>query len=100
VYGEACNCVEKAVVDGLLLSKGGKQGKTPKEFSINTVFLPAVKRTIVSRDPSFLRELSALAALMEFVDRGPGTLVELDSVIISEKILETCRAQPRGSKKE
>jgi len=100
VYLEACNCLEKAVADGLLLTKGGKQGKTPKEFSINIVFLPAVKRTIVGRDPSILKELSALAPLMEFVDRGPQARVEVDSVIISEKVLETCRAPDRGSKKD
>jgi hypothetical protein len=96
VYSEALDCMERALTDGLLLTKGGSQGKTPKEFSINTKFLPGVKRAMTARDVSALREFAELTSLMDFVDNGPDTLITLDGVIISEKVLMICREPVRG----
>lgn len=90
VYGEAAACLEHAC-GGLLLTKGGKQGATRKEWSINTAHLSAVKRAMLERSLNPLRSEPALRALMEYVDRGPTVLVQIDGVIISERVLAICR---------
>jgi len=90
VYGEAVDCLERA--DGtLLITKGGSQGKTPKEWCINTAYLPAVKRAAVARSLDPFREERSLTALMDYIDRGPPDLEQVDDQIVSEKILFICR---------
>jgi hypothetical protein len=88
VYGEALACLASAS-GTLLLKKGGSQ--TRKEWCINTAYLPAVKRAIVGRNLDPLRAEPDLGDLMAFVDGGPEEIVEVDSVIISEKVVATCR---------
>jgi hypothetical protein len=91
VYGEACDCMERFFTAGLLLTKGGKQGKTPKEWSVNTEYLPAVKRSICDRNLDPLRAEASLAAFMIYIDGGPNESVVIDDVIVSERVLSVCR---------
>jgi hypothetical protein len=78
---------------GLLLTKGANQGKTPKGWSINTAYLPAVKQAIIERSLAPLRAHVALADLMAFIDRQhtEGDLILVDSTIVSERVLAICR---------
>lgn len=82
--GEVLNCP-------LFISKGGKQGATPKEWSIRLKFLPAVKRAITKRSLDPLREEPELAALLGSIARDGGEPVEIDDGIISEKVRAICR---------
>jgi hypothetical protein len=93
VYGEALTCIDRAV-GTLLLTKGGSQGKTKKEWSINTGFLPAVKRAIVEGSFAPLRAEPGLSALMDFVERGPDELIHVDKTVVSEKVIGHCRDRP------
>ena len=94
VYSEAVACIDRAVTAGLLITKGSKQGKTPKELCINTVFLPIVKRALAGKSLAPMRESESLRALIDFVDHGPETLVLVDSGMISEKVMAICRERP------
>jgi hypothetical protein len=89
-YSEAMACIERAT-GTLLLTKGGNQGKTPKEWCIHTGCLPAVKRAIIERSFDPLRAESKLSSLMEFVDRGPDERVEVDKTLLSERVRGVCR---------
>lgn len=91
LYSEAADCLGRLETAGLLLSKGGKQGKTPKEWCIHTDFLPAVKRAICERRLEPLRASAGLAALMTYVDAGSEELVEIDEVIVSQRVIAICR---------
>jgi hypothetical protein len=93
VYAEALLCIERAT-GTLLLTKGANQGKTKKEWSINTAYLPAVKRVVVERSFSPLRGEVNLSALMDFVDRGPDEMIHADKTIVSEKVVGHCRDRP------
>jgi hypothetical protein len=54
-----------------------------------------VKRAIVDRSFASLRAESGLAALMDFVDRGPVELrIHADKTMISEKVIGLCRDRP------
>jgi hypothetical protein len=91
LYGEAAACIGRAATATLLLTKGGKQGKTPKEWCINSAFVPAVKKAICDRSLEPLRSEPALVNLMTYVDAGSEELVVIDDVIISERVLAICR---------
>ncbi len=93
IYCEAMACIERAT-GTLLLTKGGNQGKTPKEWCIHTGFLPAVKRVIIERSFAPLRAEANLSALMDFVDRGPDELIHADKTMVSEKVVNHCRDRP------
>ncbi len=90
LYSEAMQCVARAT-GSLLITKGGSQGKTRKEWCINTAYLPLVKRALLERGVEALRESPDLAALLEYVGNGPDELIEIDKVIISERVLVVCR---------
>lgn len=103
VYAEALSCLERAT-GTLVLTKGANQGKTKKEWSINTTYLPGVKRAIVERSFDSLRAEGGLSALMDFVDRGPAEMVHADKTMVSEKVIGHCRdrlstacSSPEGS---
>jgi hypothetical protein len=88
VYTEALGCIDRAT-GTLLLTKGGS--KTKKEWSINTKYLPAIKRGIVDRSFASLRSDPTLATLMDFVGRGPDENVAVDKTLVSERVLGVCR---------
>jgi hypothetical protein len=92
IYEEATVIVEMAKTS-LLITKGGKQGKTPKEWCIHTAFLPAVKRAITTRSLEPLRTEIGLQGLMQHVDSGVEALdtIEIDESIVSEKVISVCR---------
>lgn len=52
---------------GVLLTKGGGGGGTPKEWSINTKFLPQIKKTVVDARFDALAEMAEIADLMSSV---------------------------------
>jgi hypothetical protein len=92
VYREAIILLEM-LKGTLLLTKGGNQGKTPKEWSINTTLLPEVKRVMNARSFVALRGAAQLVTAMAYVDGLPAeaaTIVIEDS-IVSEKVLSICR---------
>jgi len=96
VYGEALTCIDRAS-GTLLLTKGGSQGKTKKEWSISTAFLPSVKRAFVERSLAPLRAEPDLSALMDFMNRGPDELIHVDKTIVSEKVIGHCRDRPKAT---
>lgn len=74
----------------LFLSKGGSQGKTPKEWSIKTAHLPAVMRALSKRDISEVINAASFKSLHSSINRGEGsTTIEGD--IVSERVLSICR---------
>jgi len=92
VYREAVVLLEM-LRGTLLLTKGGNQGKTPKEWSINTRFLPEVKRVMNSRSFNPLRESNELRTAMAHVDGLPpeASTIVIEEGIVSEKVLSICR---------
>ena len=92
VYAEARLCLDRSS-GTLLLPKGGS--KTPKEWSINTAYLPLAKRALLTRCVAPLREALALQALYAFLQDGPQESVVVDEGLISERVLTDCRASSR-----
>jgi hypothetical protein len=88
VYAQALQCLGRAS-GTLLLSKGGS--KTPKEWSINTTYLPPAKRALIRRSVAPLGEVVALQQLHAFLQDGPDERVVVDAVIVSERVLKVCR---------
>jgi hypothetical protein len=80
-------------LDGsLLLSKGSGQGKTPKEWSIDTQYLPAVKQAITNNSFEPLRQAGVLAAALGKVRDGD-RIYRLDDEVVNEKVKATCRGR-------
>lgn len=75
----------------LLLKKGGNQGKTPLEWSINTTMLPDVKRAILSRNLAVLIDHELLAPIKSAMKIDCGASVRIDGEIVSEKVVAICR---------
>ena len=92
LYGEATELIGRGT-RSLFLTKGGKQGMTPKEWCINTKFLPAVKRACVERSLDPLRAEVALRQLMEYVDKDDEPAVQVVGSILTERVLMECRAR-------
>ena len=92
VYSLANSVLERAN-GNLLLTKGSGQGKTPKEWCINTKHLGAVKRMLVQRTFDPLRGEAACATLLDFVARDIEGRIEIDDGILSEVVLATCRGR-------
>lgn len=92
IYREAVILLEM-LKGTLLLTKGGKQGKTPKEWSINTKILPEVKRAVNARNFEALRGVAELRTAMAYVDGLPAeaSTIVIDDSIVSEKVLSICR---------
>lgn len=90
LYGEAEIIVGRAE-GSLLLTKGNNQGKTPKGWSINTRFLPEVKRACAEGTLDPLRTAAGLQPLMVYIDADDENIVEVDDSILSERVLSICR---------
>jgi hypothetical protein len=74
----------------LFITKGGKQGRTPKEWCINTQYLPQVKRCLLSRSLRPLAEEQSLSAFVAYVEGGSGDEVVVDDRVVSERALMNC----------
>ncbi|HYE21223.1 MAG TPA: hypothetical protein VEA69_22445, partial [Tepidisphaeraceae bacterium] len=82
--------------DLLLLTKGGNQGKTPKEWSILLTRLPLVKQSFLKRSLDPMRADAALEEILEYVESGEGRQYRIDDVIGEEKIRVLCREVDRA----
>lgn len=74
----------------LLLCKGGKQGKTPKGWSIQLAALPAVKRCIAEQSFAPLRVLPALTSFIDECTYETDRPYRADEGIVSERIRQVC----------
>lgn len=75
----------------MFLSKGGRQGKTPKEWCINLEHAPLAKRMVIARAFTELSTVPELEALHSRVTR-PGELsYRIDGEIVNERVLHFCR---------
>ncbi len=77
----------------LLLTKGANQGNTPKEWCVNTQFLPYLKKAILSNSLTPLGECERIASTMVQVQGDNDRCYRMDGVIISEKVLYFCRGR-------
>ena len=75
----------------LLLSKGAAQGNTPKEWSINSKFLPQIKSAILAHSLAGLRTICDLDGLFERIENEAPKAFRLDIEIVSEKVRFECR---------
>jgi hypothetical protein len=75
----------------LLLTKGADQGKTPKEWCINTRYLTAVKEVFVAGSFDAFRVEQSLQPLMDYLDRDTEGNCDVDEGITSELVMSICR---------
>lgn len=90
LYGEACALLSR-MSDTVLLCKGGKQGKTKQGWCICLDQLPHIKKAILSRSLTPLREEEKWVQILEYVDLGPDERVTVDDDIVNEKVRFHCR---------
>ena len=90
---QAKDVLSRGKTSKLLLTKGSSQKKTPKEWSINSTYLPLVKRVFLDRDLSCLshKELSNLLNYMLSDDPE----FQVDDGIRSAKVLNVCEEVER-----
>ena len=73
------------------MTKGSGGGGTPKEWSINTKFLPAIKRSVISAKFDALAELEEIADLIfSIVDSNDRDINAFDK-IINNSVLDNCQ---------
>ena len=77
--------------EGQLLSKGGKQGKTKKEWCICLEHMPHIKQATLARSLEPLREVEELSDLMAFIDECDYAVVVVDDEIVNETARFNCR---------
>lgn len=80
-----------ALKDRLLLSKGGTQGKTPKEWSIHLSALKHVKHSIVEQSLIPLSGLSRLTQIVRRARKDEEKLYRLDDEVVTERVRQICR---------
>jgi len=89
VRGEAVSLLRQ--MEGiLLLTKGGNQGTTKKEWSIKMSSLSVVKQAFLTRSLRPFEVFKSLEPLMHALEEQPTKLYPLHS-IISERVLTVCR---------
>ena len=81
--------LDKGESVGLFLSKGGTQGKTPKEWSIATAHLTSVKRSFVIRSPDPI-SIPQLQQLADYVSNGTADFT-VDDGICSKTVQTICK---------
>lgn len=74
----------------LLLCKGGKQGKTPRGWSIRLTALPSVKRCIVEQSFAPLRVLPALTSFVDECTNEVDRPYRADKGIVTERVRQVC----------
>ena len=81
------------LTDRLLLTKGAGQGNTPKEWSIDTRFLAAVKRAMISKSLVALLEFECLRGLLDRIAEDQEKPYRLDVEIVTDKVRSVCRGR-------
>jgi hypothetical protein len=79
-----------SLADGILFTKGGS--KTSKEWAINTLYLPQIKRAFTERSFAPLEEIKALEGLLRRISGEPAS-IELLGEIVTERILYFCQTE-------
>jgi hypothetical protein len=93
VRAEAVTILNK--LDGtILICKGGNQGKTKKEWCINTALLPLVKKVLIGRSLKPFEAIKALEPLLNYIEVEDGAKWPLHE-IITERALDICRNKQR-----
>jgi hypothetical protein len=82
----------------LFLTKGTEQGTTPKEWAVNTAFLPGLKRAVIQCSIQELEAYPAVKAVVQEIRADENWVYHLDE-IVSERTINFCRDN-RGSQKE
>lgn len=90
LYGEATALLAK-MEGNILLTKGGKQSKTQKEWCVRLEYMPHIKQAILTRSLEPLREVEELLNLMIYVDECDYAQVVVDDDIINETVRFNCR---------
>lgn len=75
----------------LLHRKGGKQGKTPREWSIRLSVLANVKRSIIDQSLDILAKLPELKPIIERASKDEHRRYRLDEEVVTERIRQICR---------
>ncbi len=101
VRKEAIDMIPRLLSLGILLTKGASQGNTPKEYSINTEFLPPIKRSI---NQLSLTPLCQVVKLTSFVDslirhKSDKAINVLDG-ILSEQAIAQCKEEERDDEND
>lgn len=76
---------------GLLLKKGSGGGQTDKEWCISQVYVPAVKRAILTRSLSPIAAVPEFESLIRRIQRDTEKPYCLNEGIVSERIRQVCR---------
>lgn len=92
VRGEA-NGMLARMEKTLLLMKGGS--KTPREWSIWTGHLAAVKKAFLQQSLAPLDGIAEIKGLLEYLRAGNGHRYQLDDVIDVERVRAVCREPER-----
>jgi hypothetical protein len=74
----------------LLLCKGGKQGKTPKEWSIHLGALGYVKESVMKHSLDPMRAIAEMAPIIERACRDEQRHYRLDGEIVNERVRQIC----------
>jgi hypothetical protein len=74
----------------LFLTKGGSQGQTKKEWSINTRFLPLVKQMMLDQSFTAMQDCSELMAIHRRLDQCEDKAYRIDGEIVSERVRRIC----------
>lgn len=82
--------------DVLLLCNGGKQGKTPKEWSIRFSRLPIVKQMMIEKSVTALLDIQQLASIVERICKDDKRPYRLDGEVVTERVLDICRRPSRS----
>ncbi|MCK4658771.1 MAG: hypothetical protein KAV82_04545 [Phycisphaerae bacterium] len=75
----------------LLLCKGGKQGKTPREWSIRLSVLTNVKQSMIDQSLGDLAKLSELKPIIERASKDEDRCHRLDGEVVTERVRHICR---------
>ena len=76
----------------LFLSKGGKQGKTPKEWCIRLEYVSEAKRMILAQSFDGMGKVHQFQALHRRLTRSDSPRFRIDGEIVTERVLHVCRS--------
>jgi hypothetical protein len=75
----------------LFLTKGGSQGKTPKEWSIQLKYVPLVKAVLSTRDFRGLAKHPELMVIAKKFSKPSTRSYRVDGDIVNQRVLDICR---------
>jgi hypothetical protein len=76
----------------ILLTKGANQGNTPREWSINSHYLPQIKQAILGASLDALAEIDGLAGFLRRIDQQERS-INLLGEVVTDGVKEICRSQ-------